>query len=275
MKMMKERKIKRFVCKHDPVMSMVAGSFCLPKEDDSKPLGEDSHFILESANAIGVADGVGGWSRRGIDAGDYSRELMRNVVAAIKNRRRKGPVEDLKSVLTEAFSNTEAKGSSTACILTLSGRTLRAVNVGDSGFVVIRGGKIVYRSATQQRKFNHPYQLGKASRCDTPDVAEEMAVEVESDDLIVAGTDGLFDNMFPGEIEEVVRVCVEAEEQNEPESVAWSLAKIARQISFDGNKCTPFTVAAHEAGLKHFGGKYDDVTVVVAYVIPGRPPLEY
>lgn len=261
-----KRKFRRFVCKHDPVMSMITGSFSLPKEDNSKPLGEDAHFILEEANAIGVADGVGGWSKRGIDSGEYSRELMRNVVAAIKNRRRRGAV-DPKCVLREAFLKTEAKGSSTACIITLAGRTLRAVNVGDSGFLVIRKGKIVYSSPTQQRKFNHPYQLGKTSRCDTPDVAEEITVAVESDDVIIAGTDGLFDNVFPKEIEGVVTLCLENYE-NEPELVAYALAKVARQKSLDKNSCTPFETAAKEAGVQHFGGKYDDVTVAVACVVP-------
>ncbi|KZV27335.1 protein phosphatase 2c [Dorcoceras hygrometricum] len=260
-----KRKIRRFICKHDPVMSMITGSFYLPKENDSKPLGEDAHFILQEANAIGVADGVGGWFRKGIDSGEYSRELMRNTVAAIKHRRRKGAV-DPKCVLHEAFLKTEAKGSSTACVITLDGRTLRAVNVGDSGFLVIRGGKIVYTSPTQQRKFNHPYQLGKTSRCDTPDVAEEIAVAVEIGDVIVAATDGLFDNMFPDDIEQVVRLCLE-EDHNEPELVAWTLAKVARQNSLDIT-CTPFEAAASEAGFVHFGGKYDDVTVVVAYVVP-------
>ncbi|XP_075515963.1 putative protein phosphatase 2C 55 [Primulina tabacum] len=258
-----KRKFRRFVCKHDPMMSMIAGSFCLPKENNSKPLGEDAHFILEEANAIGVADGVGGWSKRGIDSGEYSRELMRNVITAIKNRRRRGAV-DPKCVLNEAFLKTQAKGSSTACILTLAGRTLRAVNVGDSGFLVIRGGKIVYSSPTQQRKFNHPYQLGKSSRCDTPDVAEEITMTVESHDVIIAATDGLFDNVFAEDIEEVARLCLE----NEPELVAWALAKVARHKSLDKNSCTPFEIAAQEAGVQHFGGKYDDVTVAVAYVVP-------
>ncbi|TMW89866.1 hypothetical protein EJD97_016539 [Solanum chilense] len=43
-----------------------------------KPLGEDAHFIDELFKTIGVADGVGGWAKQGIDAGIYSRELMKN-----------------------------------------------------------------------------------------------------------------------------------------------------------------------------------------------------
>ncbi|XP_073153379.1 probable protein phosphatase 2C 55 [Henckelia pumila] len=252
-------------CEHDPVLLMVAGSSYLPKQNHSKPLGEDAHFILQEAKSMGVADGVGGWSTRGIDAGEYSRELMHNVVEAIINRSTGGVGP--KSVLEEAFSKTEAEGSSTACILTLDGRTLRAANVGDSGFLVMRGGKIAYTSPTQHHRFNSPYQLGKTSRCDTPGVAEEIAVPVQTYDVIIAGTDGLFDNVFPEDIEDVVNRFL-TEDLNHPDLVAWALAEVARHISLFQHVCTPFQAAACRTGLKYRGGKYDDVTVVIAYVVP-------
>lgn len=44
------------------------------------------------------------------------------------------------------------------------------MNIGDSGFVVIRDGKIEYKSREQQRGFNHPFQLGKSA--DKPSLAE-------------------------------------------------------------------------------------------------------
>jgi hypothetical protein len=44
--------------------------------------GEDAHFILEGNDryAVGVADGVGGWSEVGVDSGVYSRALMNKVI---------------------------------------------------------------------------------------------------------------------------------------------------------------------------------------------------
>lgn len=96
---------------------MVAGSFYLPKDDDLKPRGDDAHFICVDEQTIGVADGVGGWARKGVDAGDYARELMTNSIIATHNQP-KGDV-DPKRVLYEAYLNTNVQGSSTACILTL------------------------------------------------------------------------------------------------------------------------------------------------------------
>lgn len=49
-------------------------------------------------------------------------------------------------------------------------QTLNAVNVGDSGFMVVRGGKVIYQSPVQQWSFNCPYQLGSRKK-DNPDLA--------------------------------------------------------------------------------------------------------
>lgn len=38
-------------------------------------------------------------------------------------------------------------------------KTLHAANLGDSGFMVVRKGKIILRSEEQQHFFNSPFQL--------------------------------------------------------------------------------------------------------------------
>lgn len=97
---------------------MVPGAFYISKErPGSKPQGEDAHFICAEKQAIGVADGVGGCARAGVDPGDYARQLMANSFAAI--RMEPEGSADLRRVLNRAFSKTKAKGSSTACIVTL------------------------------------------------------------------------------------------------------------------------------------------------------------
>lgn len=120
----------------EPSLKMLAGSCYIPKYNKSKPLGEDSHFICAEKQTFGVADGVGGWAKKGIDPGEYARELMDNAVFAIEDQ----PIGGVNpmAVLNEAFLNTEAQGSSTACILTLKGNVLHSVNIGDNGFVLIR-----------------------------------------------------------------------------------------------------------------------------------------
>ncbi|XP_075509014.1 putative protein phosphatase 2C 55 [Primulina tabacum] len=211
-----------------------------------KRLGEDAHFVFEEANAIGVADGVGGCSNRGVDAGEYSRsELMRNVVEPWKQSR----TAAARAPWTRSAFFMKLTGKPTACILTIAGRTLRALNV------------FTHTAAQIQPSFS----VGENFSGDTPDVAEENTVTVESGDVIIAGTDGLFDNVYPDDIEEVVRLC--QEEANEPELVAWKLAKVMRQNSLNENIHTPFESSGYEAGVLHFGGKYADITVVAAFVV--------
>ncbi|MCD7451988.1 hypothetical protein HAX54_014598 [Datura stramonium] len=108
-------------------------------------------------------------------------------------------------VLKEAYFNTKYQGSSTACILTLTCDIVHAVNVGDSGFVVIREGGIVYKSEIQQKRFNCPFQLGNDDKSDDPSVAQEIMVPVKTGDVIVMASDGLWDNVHDYELEKLVR----------------------------------------------------------------------
>ncbi|CAL8999588.1 unnamed protein product, partial [Prunus brigantina] len=44
-----------------------------------KPLGKDTHFICHDAQTIEVADSVGSWARKGINADEYARGLMNHT----------------------------------------------------------------------------------------------------------------------------------------------------------------------------------------------------
>ncbi|KAJ0044818.1 hypothetical protein Pint_04768 [Pistacia integerrima] len=240
------------------------GSFYLPKDEVSLPLGQDAHFVCQEKQTFGVADGVGGWNKRGIDAGIYARELMTNSLIALSGLPKEAVV-DPKKVLKDAYSITTAQGSSTACIVTLKDYCLHAANVGDSGFMQFRNKKFIYQSPVQQRCFNCPYQLGNGEKSDRPDIAEELKVMVESGDIVVCGSDGLLDNMFPSEIEEILKgttgeIC--------PESLAENIAKHALYNSFDRLTDSPFARAAKKAKYKHVGGKIDDISVIVAIIKP-------
>ncbi|PON98463.1 PPM-type phosphatase domain containing protein, partial [Trema orientale] len=250
-------------------MNMVCATCYIPKDDERKPGGEDAHFIYAEQQMIGVADGVGGWAKYGVDAGEYARELIFNSIIAVHRERSnsRGGLVDPKRVLEYAFSKTKLRGSSTACILAHSDGVLRAVNVGDSGFMVFRDNKCVFRSKIQQRGFNRPYQLGKSSKLDRPDCAAELEVAVMVGDVVVLGTDGLLDNVFPWEIEEVLKEESEAKEGIKPDKLACSIAGLSLNNSMDKFKDSPFSEAAKKAGKTHSGGKVDDITVIVGHIV--------
>ncbi|KAL8043117.1 hypothetical protein ABFX02_09G096800 [Erythranthe guttata] len=273
------------------MMMFEAQSFYIPKDNPLKPYGEDAHFINKAAQVIGVADGVGGWAKKGIDAGEYARELMRHAENAVYDRR---PGTTYPStILQEAAHRTEARGSSTACIVSLTGDLLKAANVGDSGFAVIRKGKTCYRSPVQQHAFNHPYQLGNSAACDPPEKADNVSVRVEVGDVVVVATDGLFDNLHPKEIEDIVDACMDWSRLPE------DLARTAylKSEGFGNRPRGPFAVEArvelsrlsektckgkYRDDFKYAehkskygrnittGGKKDDITVVVAHIVPSH-----
>lgn len=147
-------------------LKLLSASSYLPHPDKEATGGEDAHFICVEEQVIGVADGVGGWADVGINAGLYSRSLMSNSVRAIKDEPK--DAIDPARVLAKAHLATNAKGSSTACIIALKNENLHAVNLGDSGFVVIRDGCTVFHSPSQQHDFNFTYQLANGNEGDQP-----------------------------------------------------------------------------------------------------------
>lgn len=89
-------------------------------------------------------------------------------------------------------------------------------------------------------------------------------ISVSPGDVIVAGTDGLFDNLYNHEITAIVGNAMTA--GFSPEATAQKIAALARHRAQDRNRQTPFSTAAQEVGFSYYGGKLDDITVVVSYV---------
>ncbi|XWS14604.1 hypothetical protein CRYUN_Cryun35bG0023900 [Craigia yunnanensis] len=247
-------------------LKLFSGSCYLPHPDKEDTGGEDAHFICVNEQAIGVADGVGGWADLGVDSGKYSRELMSNSVNAIQEEP-KGSIDPAR-VLEKAHSSTKAKGSSTACIIALTDQGLHAINLGDSGFMVVRDGCTIFRSPVQQHDFNYTYQLESGSNGDLPSSGQVFAVPVATGDVVIAGTDGLFDNLYNNEITAVVVHAVRA--GLGPQVTAQKIAALARQRAQDRDRQTPFSTAAQDAGFRYYGGKLDDITVVVSYITSSK-----
>ncbi|KAI4336896.1 hypothetical protein L6164_015372 [Bauhinia variegata] len=243
-------------------LMFISGSCCLPHPDKEETGGEDAHFICSEEQAIGVADGVGGWAEVGVDAGKYSRELMSNSVVAIKEEP-KGSIDPAR-VLEKAHSSTKAKGSSTACIIALTDQGVHVINLGDSGFMVVRDGCTMFLSPVQQHDFNFTFQLESGSDGDLPSSGQVFTIPVAPGDVIIAGTDGLFDNLYNNEIIAVVVHAIRA--GLSPQVTAQKLAALARQRAHDKDRQTPFSTAAQDAGFRYYGGKLDDTTVIVSYI---------
>lgn len=71
----------------------------------------------------------------------------------------------------------------------------------DSGFIVIRiintKPILIYQFTEQQHAFNFPYQLAmKKFNGDDPKESICVSLDIREDDIVVVGSDGLFDNVF-------------------------------------------------------------------------------
>ncbi|EFN54672.1 hypothetical protein CHLNCDRAFT_24539 [Chlorella variabilis] len=252
-----------------PKFLLEAGAGMIPHPAKADRGGEDAYFICDRGTCMGVADGVGGWAEVGVDPGLYSRELMSHAKKAATTCE-PGPNAP-QHLMEVAYLSTLARGSSTACILCLENERLHASNLGDSGFMVIRDGELVFMSPQQQHEFNFPYQIGSAdSMSDTPQVARRFSVEVRQGDIVVAATDGLFDNVYPDEAASLVSASKERGEN--AQAVAVTLAQFARMRAADPTHLSPFAYGAQQLGYRYFGGKMDDITIVVAFVVAAAQP---
>eukprot|EP00741_Cyanophora_paradoxa_P017288 tig00020961_g16698.t1 len=261
-------------------LRFLSGSWALP--DPSKlGAGEDACFQTSDGRGFGVSDGVGGWSFVGIDSGVFSRQLMLGTKIAIEAGET-DPIEALR----KGLSATKAAGSATATVAVLDGRNMRTCLLGDSSFILIRNGAVVYRTEEQLHGFNFPFQLGAQAlgqHWDTPEQAIRADFCVYEDDVVVAATDGLWDNLFDEEVLRIVGTTLGGEARGEGTAVSGAgrvqhrcrgerraarrLAEAAHQAAGTPRRQSPFAKRAAEHAIRHVGGKMDDVTVVVGRVV--------
>jgi len=299
------------------------GAYQIPHPRKAESGGEDSYFACQTGAAAGVADGVGEWEWRfGLNPRAFADELMAGAQqSAIGSVASSTSAKDRAAkALEHGFDVTKSFGSATALVAALdsSGSELGVANLGDSGLRQIRrrhegqpdfGTRVIKRTDDQQHSFNCPYQLARlptpadfptlraqgktalvravqntpTSRQDIPQDAQMYSMPVKEGDLLILGTDGVFDNLHDHEVCQLADIamsplearqvldlesgCLSGIGSTEPKNVAKAIAKAALLRSTDRSARTPFSLNAKDAGLCHYGGKMDDITVVAAWVV--------
>lgn len=88
---------------------------------------------------------------------------------------------------------------------------------------------------------------------------------MQDKDIIVLGSDGLFDNLYDVKIIELLRPFIrERDDILDPSLVAELVAKEAEKYSYNQAYISPFAKSARENFYDFAGGKPDDITVIVA-----------
>jgi len=241
----------------------------IPHDDKASTGGEDSWFITDEV--IGVADGVGGMTKLGVDSKMFSRNLCLFAEQGVMKRQVTNPL----SLAKYAFSKVSVNGAST--LLIVNGENANEVevyNIGDSQLGVWRSGKgWVHISDEQEHDFNQPFQLGRLKKymADRPDEGTSYTIETKKNDILILASDGLWDNLFPDEVSDLVATHILARRKLQGTLVdegrlALKLATVAYEKGLDSTRESPFSERAESFGHKLPGGKPDDITVLVATI---------
>jgi len=242
------------------------------------PKGEDAHFY--NSTAAGVFDGVGGWAQEGVNPRAYAQAMNQ----AVSESTRQDSIPPLKEMLWDAYTANDQQGSCTASVVVLRSMLLDVACLGDSQAMLLRDGFIVMRSEPQQHKYNQPFQMSHTG-ADTPDDAQVWDYIVQEGDIVILGTDGLFDNLAEKHIVAAARqfdirfqACIMQGDDKRPSRSAVDtlyqfverLAGLAFQASVDQQAETPFSEGLNNlnpnSSKSYRGGKPDDITVLVARV---------
>jgi protein phosphatase PTC7 len=236
------------------------GSHILPHPAKVKWGGEDATFI--KGRTFGVFDGVSGAEKLdGVPL--YSRTLASEMKKMVSDNG--DTVQDLTAYLATAasYADSAATGASTAVVASIGENGfLQALNVGDSACYVIRDAKITAKTREISHYWECPYQLSEDSP-DQPKDGTKLNVELIPGDVIIMGSDGIFDNMS----DDILLDTIVNSSALKPTPLAKKICDVSRTLSLDKNSVTPYSKQAKRRGDADYrdglGGKVDDVSCIV------------
>ncbi|KAF9792410.1 hypothetical protein BJ322DRAFT_1029076 [Thelephora terrestris] len=284
----------------------------------NKDPGHDFFYIQPMMNnsglSVGVADGVGGWDDV-TNPALFSQALMYHCHRYAKRGWAGEPetdptqgyeerqtIEGWELTPAQCLENAHTAvlrekgvvaGSSTATILNFNSSSgfLRTLNLGDSGFIIVRSSNIIYESVYQTHYFNCPMQLSKippnfggAARDKVSD-GHVFEIGLRDGDLVIAyvcppsrstpfhtltfrQTDGLCDNVFASEMLALYTLAgrVGGSDEQQVQAVTDNFVHYARACMVNNHRSGPWAQRSTRAGMPYKGGKIDDVTVVAVLV---------
>mmetsp|Transcript_134940 Transcript_134940/g.252282 ORF Transcript_134940/g.252282 Transcript_134940/m.252282 type:complete len:410 (-) Transcript_134940:48-1277(-) len=271
---------------------------------------KDADATLSSPMLLGVADGVSQLEEFGMDAAELPHELLRTceelaMAQLIPDRvvtpqdSYRGPV----ALLKEAYEATESLGSTTVLLGILDNSTrihgklhpmVAVLTIGDCELLMLR--RLQGRTCPLQAVFHtemqrigghaqQPIQIARIDERVDPDFDEDCAIEViqrgsavhyvsaYAGDVIVMGSDGVFDNLF---LDEIVDTCNQmlrprpygAGERTYAPTDPEIMRQVAQRIVLESHAKTQQGMNGHfpEAPIGR-GGKVDDTSCVVSEVV--------
>lgn len=260
--------------------------------------GDDA--ILASECLLGVNDGVGAWQTKPEGhAALWSRLILHFWALECERQVNCTSQPDTVEFLQHAYEETVAAtknwlGTTTSATALLycgndqnrANPLLYVTNIGDCQITVIRprDRKVLFKSLEQWHWFDCPYQLGTNSLDQPRTDAVLNTVELEEDDIVIAVSDGVTDNLWGHEIMDNVLESIEKWESGDVSTLPSSdtgnqetsgdhahcmvfaarrLLNAALTIALDPFADSPYMEKAIDEGLSIEGGKMDDISVVI------------
>jgi len=232
----------------------------------SGPYGDDVAFIKQSNDhiLIGLSDGVSGNRHHGLDPYKFAHQL---ILSCLEERDGINGSSSMRGLVHRAIRCVEKRsifGSATLCLLSIDKHSsyLRSLNIGDSGFMLIRQNKLIIRSHPQYHRGSSPFQLSSLPKTqsftsnstrlyhDKPSDGEYIEHNLEIGDLLLIASDGLFDNLYEDFIVQIINNHLD--DQFSVESLQ--------------NVCQMLVQSACHARIK-----CDDILVLLFCVVPCSP----
>lgn len=175
-----------------------------------------------------------------------------------------------KEIIQQAYDvvqRDQVKGGTTILLGVLGEKKLKIASLGDCGLLILRNKKVVFKTKEQHHSFNFPFQLGLTTRS-LPEEALPYDVDIQEDDIILAGSDGFFDNLFEDQILEIIEEFIGNKKLSEldPSDLCRKLLKEASYVARNTTISSPFEAIAVQHGIEFKGGKMDDISLIVAFV---------
>lgn len=262
---------------------------------------KDADATLCSPMLVAVADGVSQIEEFGIDASELPNELLNAVeelavsqlLPGQETEEYLGPITMMK----DAYESTESLGSTTVLTAIMDNSTrihgklhpmIAVCSIGDCEILILRRGTDgllapVFHTEMQRIDGNaqSPLQLARVDDSVDPDFDPSIAIEVIErgsavhcvsafeGDIVVAGSDGIFDNLF---IDEILNVCEEmlsssAQGAKFRPADRRLLGSIAHRLVMDSHAKTRPVNGQHRQSPIGPGGKIDDTSCLVGQVV--------
>lgn len=243
----------------------IAKDTSLPLTGEGHRCGEDAWRIERAKDGrylFGVADGVGGWRESGGDSSVVSNGLLDAIKDEfLKTTAAKSLIEISEKAFKSLVGKGISKGSTTLTLLSIQDQLVKVMNLGDSGALIIRPSQkeIIFRTKPGQQGFNTPHQIGFGFSGE-PQGSIRMQATIHTPppllkgDIILLGTDGLFDNLYD---QDILSHLLQG-------GTTQQLAKMAQIKGQDSMYMSPF---ARSTGGRYIGGKNDDISLIVAKVL--------